>query len=121
LIVEFAAGSRILREAAPDTEELRPDWEPRSPGAFVVFKNGKRVPVPADQIVHDEVQGGRARVGFGGMSFEGVVGGRLIFWRVREIGRASPLDGAVGDDKLEVDSGMVARVEVEGSLVWPKN
>ena len=57
---------------------------------------GDAVPLPTDLIVFVDDTGGCARVGFGGMSFEGMEEGRLVFYRVRDLqpeGQLSPQRG----------------------------
>ncbi len=41
--------------------------------------------MPTDQIVFANDGGGAAHVGFGGMSFEVIEGGQLVFLRVRDL------------------------------------
>jgi len=41
--------------------------------------------LPTDQIVFANDGGGAAHVGFGGMSFEVIEGGQLVFLRVRDL------------------------------------
>ena len=83
LLIEFAAGTRLLRE--PDLPQGLPILQNGPPGTFVIFADGLRVSLPTDQIVFVDDSGDGVRVGFGGMRFTGVEGERLIFQRVREI------------------------------------
>jgi hypothetical protein len=66
-IVEFVQGTRVEKERAfmPGL----PVVQNGPPGTFVTFADGRRVPLPTDQIVFAEDNGGAARVGFGGMRF----------------------------------------------------
>ena len=73
LLIEFVSGTRINRE--PEVASKLPVIQNGPPGAFVIFADGSKVPLPTDQIVLAEDGDGAARVGFGGMSFEGVEGG----------------------------------------------
>jgi hypothetical protein len=51
----------------------------------VIFADGTRVPLPTDQIVLSDDSGEAARVGFGGMSFEGMDADHLVLYRVRDL------------------------------------
>jgi uncharacterized protein (DUF952 family) len=114
--VEFVSGTALHREA--DRTSDLPILRNGPPGTFVLFPDGLRVSLPTDQIVRAEDAGGRARVGFGGMRFDGVTAGRLAFSRVREL---SP------DDRLSPDRShtmtlapkWVAAVHAGGRRVWP--
>jgi hypothetical protein len=66
-VVEFVPGSHVDKERAfvPGL----PVVQNGPPGTFVTFADGRRVPLPTDQIVLAEDNGGAARVGFGGMRF----------------------------------------------------
>jgi hypothetical protein len=82
LVIEFAPGTSIVREH--DLTSDLPILRNGPPGTFVVFPN-LRVSLPTDQIVRATDEHGHAEVAFGGMRFEGITGGRLIFVRVREL------------------------------------
>jgi len=93
LLIEFAPGTRIHRE--PDYVSKLPIVQNGPPGTRVIFASGTKVSLPTDQIVLTDDAGGAAQVGFGGMSFEGLEDGFLVFYRVREIhpeelGRLAP-------------------------------
>jgi hypothetical protein len=83
LLIEFAAGTRLVRE--PDLPQGLPIVQNGPPGTFVTFPDGLRVSLPTDQIVYTDDSGEGARVGFGGMNFAGIEEERLIFHRVREM------------------------------------
>jgi hypothetical protein len=83
LLIEFAAGTRLVREL--DLPQGLPIVGNGPPGTFVVFTDGLRVSLPTDQIVYADDSGAGARVGFGGMRFAGIEAERLIFHRVREM------------------------------------
>jgi hypothetical protein len=88
------------------------------PGTFVLFADGRRVPLPTDQIVFAEDAGGVACVGFGGMSFGGLEDGMLVFHRVRDLqpdDRLSPQRGR----RMTLEPRMVASLAVDGERVWP--
>jgi hypothetical protein len=83
-----------------------------------MFPDGRQVPLPTDQIVEADDAGGAARVGFGGMRFDGVEGGQLVFRRVRDLWppeRLSPERGV----RMTLDPWMVAVVLVDGARAWP--
>ena len=67
LLIEFVAGTSIYRE--PETVPQLPIVQNGPPGTFVIFADARKVPLPTDQIVFADDTGGRARVGFGGMSW----------------------------------------------------
>ena len=83
LLIEFVPGTRISRE--PEVVSKLPIVQNGPPGTSVVFGDGATVPLPTDQIIFAEDGGGAARVGFGGMSFEGMEAGQLVFLRVRDL------------------------------------
>src|SRR6266852_2529688 len=83
LLIEFVPGTRISRE--PEVVSKLPILQNGPPGTSVVFGDGAQVPLPTDQIVFAEDGRGAARVGFGGMTFEGMEGGQLVFFRVRDL------------------------------------
>ena len=70
LLIEFVPGTHISRE--PEVLSKLPILRNGPPGTSVVFGDGATVPLPTDQIVFAEDGGGAARVGFGGMSLEGM-------------------------------------------------
>jgi len=116
LLIEFVPETQVYRE--PDFVPKLPIVQNGPPGTFVVFADRRKVPLPTDQIVFAEDTGGRARVGFGGMSFGGVERGQLVFHRVREIwpeDRLSPERGR----RMTLEPHMVSVVFVDGREVWP--
>jgi hypothetical protein len=119
LVVEFAPGSRVEAvEAAPEADpRTSPDTLPKD--ALIRFADGTEVPVPADQIVLEEQGRDSARVGFGGVSFEGMVEGQLAFWRVKDI---APEEALAPDREIRflIDPRRVSSVLVRGTQVWPK-
>ena len=117
LVVEFAPGSRVeAHELEVPTEAEKPQY-PRD--ALIRFADGRQIPVPADQIVLEEQERGAARVGFGGVSFEGLVDGQLAFWRVKDI---APEDMVAADRDIRflVPTDLVSSIAVQGIKVWPK-
>lgn len=87
------------------------------PGTFVTFADGRRVPLPTDQIVFVEDNGGAARVGFGGMGFDGIEGGLLTFFRVRDLAPEHELSPERGR-RMTLEPKMIAAVFMEGRLAW---
>src|SRR5438270_12847257 len=83
VLVEFVAGTRLYRE--PLHQPGLPIVGNGPPGTFVRFAGGGQVPLPTDQIVLADDSAGAARVGFGGMRFDGVEGGQLVFRRLRDL------------------------------------
>ena len=118
--VEFAKGSRIEKEAgsrrAPSEPRL-PIVQNGPPGTFVRFPDGRRVPLPTDQVVSTDDDAGAARVGFGGMRFDGVEGGLLTFRRVRDLLAEHELSPERGR-RMTLEPKTVAAVFMEGRLAW---
>jgi hypothetical protein len=124
-IVEFVAGSRVEK----DPPVNRPaSGRPASGanlrivqngplGTFVSFADGRRVPLPTDQIVSSDDRAGAARVGFGGMRFDGIEEGLLTFRRFRDLLAAHELSPERGR-RMTLEPEMVAAVFMEGRLAW---
>ena len=89
------------------------------PGTSIVFEDGAKVPLPTDQIVLAEDGGGTARVGFGGMSFEGMEGDQLVFLRVRDLQPEELLSPQRGR-RMTLNPRIVASIAVDGRVVWPQ-
>jgi hypothetical protein len=115
-IVDFAAPTSLLQE------EDRPSQLPiignGPPGTFVVFSSGLRVSLPTDQIVFARDAAGHAQVWFGGMQFDGLADGRLVFSRVRELVPEDQLSPA-RSHTMRLEPGWVATISVDGRPVWP--
>jgi len=116
LLIEFATGTRVRREAA--VVPKLPIVQNGPPGTFVVFSDGSEVPLPTDQIVFVGEEGDAARVGLGGMSFEGMEDGRLVFHRVRDLQPEELLSPERGR-KMTLERRMVASILVDGRRAWP--
>ena len=115
LVIEFVAPSSLRRES--DRVSDLPIVRNGPPGTFVVL-SGLTVSLPTDQIVTADDSSGHARVGFGGMRFEGVQDGRLLFRRVRELApeqQLSPDRSSIMRLELE----WVHTVFVDGVVAWP--
>src|SRR5687767_7623941 len=107
VVVEFAPGSRLLRQ----------EHVSGLPNAVVLMPTGEQVAIPADQLVFDEDIAGAAHVGLGGMSFEGMKDDEFVFWRVRDL---VPEEYQTSDDRLTLAPGLVTRILVQGTQVYPK-
>ena len=83
----------------------------------MTFADGRRVPLPTDQIVLAEDNGGAARVGFGGMRFDGIEEGMLTFLRVRDLVAGHELSPERGR-RMTLEPRMIAAVFMEGRLAW---
>jgi hypothetical protein len=113
--VEFVPGSHVDRE--PAFVPGLPIVQNGPPGTFVTFADGRRVPLPTDQITSVDHQNGSARVCFGGMRFDGVEDGQLTFRRVRDLAAPHQLSPERGR-RMTLDPKMVAAVFMEGRLAW---
>jgi hypothetical protein len=116
--VEFVRGSRVDKE--PPLVPTLPALtivQNGPPGTFVIFADGRKVPLPTDQIVSAGDESGAARVGFGGMRWGGVEGGQLTFHRVRDL-RAEHELSPERSRRMTLEPDMVAAVFMEGHLVW---
>ncbi len=116
LMVHFVEGTRVVREQrAVSTLSIVQNGPP---GTSVVFKDGSRVPLPTDQIVHFDDADGAAHVGFGGMSFVGIEQGELTFLRVRDLAPDAELSPERGR-RMTLAPTMVRAIDVDGARVWP--
>lgn len=115
LTIEFRAPASLQRER--DRPSALPILGNGPPGTFVVFPEGVRVSLPTDQIVFADENGGRVRVGFGGMQFVGLEDGSLVFVRVREIWPEERLSPA-RSFRMVLDPKWVTSVTVDGHVVW---
>jgi hypothetical protein len=92
-VVEFVPGSRVHKER-PHVPGLAV-VQNGPPGTFVTFVDGRSVPLPTDQIVLAQDEGGAARVGFGGMRFEGIHKGVVCRNSIAPLdGNSTPLHAA---------------------------
>ena len=116
LLIDFAAPTSLLRER--NLISALPIVGNGPPGTFVLFPNGLRVSLPTDQIVFADDTAGHARVGFGGMRFDGLDDGRLVFVRVREL---FPEDQLSPDRSrtMRLDVRWVTSISVDGRPAWP--
>jgi hypothetical protein len=116
LLIEFVAKTELYRE--PQVVPRLPIVQNGPPGTFVVFADGKKVPLPTDQIVFADDATGAARVGFGGMSFEGLEDGALVFYRVRDLAPEETLSPQRGR-RMTLESQRVSAIYVDGRKTWP--
>jgi hypothetical protein len=117
LLIEFVAGTHLFRE--PEVEAKLPIVRNGPPGTFVVYPSGRRkISLPTDQIVFTDDTTGAARVGFGGMQYDGIEDGKLVFRRVRDLAPAETLAPERGV-KMTLDPYMVAAISVGERRVWP--
>ncbi len=117
LLIEFAPGSRVLRESL---------YEPKLPivqngpsGTFVLFTDGTLVPLPTDQIVFASDTEGAAQVAFGGMQPAGMERDQLVFYRVRDLRPSQELSPQRGT-RMTLEPWMVSAIRVDGRIVWPQ-
>ena len=117
VLVEFVPGSRIHRELPVDSP--LPVIQNGPPGTFVDLPTRVRVSLPTDQIMLAEDGAGAARVGFGGMRFDGVGDdGQLTFRRVRDLRPAHELSPERGQ-VMKLRPEYVQAIEIDGQRVWP--
>jgi hypothetical protein len=120
LLIEFVPGTCISRDPAfVEFVSTLPIVQNGPPGTSIIFKDGAKVPLPTDQIVLAEDGGGTARVGFGGMSFEGMEGDQLVFLRVRDLQPEELLSPQRGR-RMTLSPRIVASIAVDGRVVWPQ-
>lgn len=117
LLIEFVPDTRLERD--PDVVSQLPIVQNGPPGTRVVFADGSKVPLPTDQIVFADDATGCARVGFGGMSFEGLEDGFLVCYRVRELQPEELLSPGRGR-RMTLKTDMVAAIYVDARKVWPR-
>jgi hypothetical protein len=115
LLIEFIAETKVHRDR--EVVPKLPIVQNGPPGTSVMFSDGRQVPLPTDQIVFDDDAAGRARVGFGGMSFEGIEDGSLVFYRVRDLRPEEELSPQRGR-RMTLDPRMVFAIYVDGRKVW---
>ena len=115
LLIEFIAETKVHRDR--EVVPKLPIVQNGPPGTSVMFSDGRQVPLPTDQIVFDDDAAGRARVGFGGMSFEGIKDGSLVFYRVRDLRPEEELSPQRGR-RMTLDPEIVSAVYVDGRKVW---
>lgn len=116
LVVEFVPGTRLHQQ--PSAASGLPIVGNGPPGSYVQFASGSRVSLPTDQIVSSDDSSGSARVGFGGMRFDGVADDSLVFLRVKDlwpVDRLSPERGR----RMTLKPEMVTAVFVDGHVAWP--
>ena len=119
-IVEFVRGSRVEKDLSVTRRDSGANLrivQNGPPGTFVRFADGGRVPLPTDQIVSLDDGAGAARVGFGGMRFDGIEAGLLTFRRFRDLLAEHELSPERGL-RMTLELEMVAAVFIEGRLVW---
>jgi hypothetical protein len=119
-VVEFVPGSRIEKDPPANRSASGASLrivQNGPPGTFVRFADGGRVPLPTDQIVSSDDGTNAARVGFGGMRFDGIEEGLLTFRRVRDLLDEHELSPERGR-RMTLEPQMVAAVFMEGRLAW---
>jgi hypothetical protein len=116
LAIEFAPGTSIYREQ--DLVSDLPILRNGPPGTYVIVPDGLRVSLPTDQILRADEATGRAEVAFGGMRFEGIDDGRLVFVRVRELHPEEQLSPE-RSHTMRLEPEWVASIRVDGRLIWP--
>ena len=85
-----------------------------------MFPDGFRVSLPTDQIVLADDTAGFARVGFGGMRYEGHNSQRLTFVRVREMFLEDQLSPA-RSHTMHLEAQWLAAVFTDGQEAWRRS
>lgn len=116
VIVEFIGPSSVLLE--PHRPSPLPIVGNGPPGTFVLFPVGFKVSLPTDQVVSADDRAGFARIGFGGMRYDGERDGQLIFTRVRDLRPEHELSPDRSHTML-LNRAWVGRVLVDGIVSWP--
>lgn len=116
LVIEFVAGTRLRQEAS--FSPGLPIVGNGPPGTFVIFPGGRQVPLPTDQVVDSDDGCGAAHVGFGGMRFDGMEGGLLVFRRVKDLWPEAQLSPE-RRRRMTLEPEMVATIRVDDVVVWP--
>lgn len=116
LLVTFAAGSSLVREA--DRRSDLPIHRNGPPGTFV-YLDGVRISLPTDQIVGADERNGAVVVGFGGLRYIGVEDGRLVCARERDLLPEPQLSPDRGWT-MTLDPEWIASVQEHGRQVWPE-
>jgi hypothetical protein len=80
--------------------------------------DGLRISLPTDLIVDTHERDDAVVVGFGGMRFNGVHGGRMTFVRVRDLWPEPQLSPA-RSWLMTLDLLWVAAVHEDGCQIWP--
>jgi hypothetical protein len=114
LLIEFAAGTRLVRQ--PDLPQGLRIVQNGPPGTFVTFPDGLHVSLPTDQIVYADDSGRGACVAFGGMQFDRIDGERLVFHRVREMHPEEELSPA-RSRIMVLDVKWVSSISIDGHRV----
>jgi hypothetical protein len=115
LVVEFAAGSSLIRERDRESDLMILRNGP--PGTFVRLGN-VHISLPTDQIVTSEERARSVSIGFGGMRFTGIRDGRLTFQRVRDL---RPEEELSPDRSwtMTLEPHWVEAIHEDGQQVWP--
>lgn len=116
LRIRFVENTRLRREAAFSSG--LPIIGNGPPGTFVVFPNGREVPLPTDQIVASDDDSGAALVSFKKLHFDGLERGQFVFRRIKELWPDEQLSSE-RSRKMTLRVDMVAAIFVSGVLVWP--
>ena len=115
LVIEFIDGTRLEHDTL--VASGLPVVGNGPPGTRVVFADGHRINLPTDQIVEERVEGGRARVSFGGMRWSAPDADALVFVRVKDLwpeARLSPERGR----RMTLDPARVRAVWQEGVALY---
>lgn len=117
LVIEFAAGSGIERDAK--VAPRLPIVGNGPPGTRVTFSDGWRINLPTDLVLDAERVDDRARVRLGGMARSPGAGDDLTFTRVEDLWPAERLSPERAR-QMRLDPARVSRVWLDGVIVHPQ-
>jgi hypothetical protein len=108
VLIEFVPGSRFLPKQEGETRGV----------STVLLADGRCVEVPEDQVIFADEKSGQARLGLGGMSYEGIRDDRFELWRVRDLWPEDRI-AVSSEQRILVAREMVSRILLEGAQVYP--
>jgi len=117
LVIEFAAGSGIERDAK--VSPRLPIVGNGPPGTRVTFPDGWRINLPTDLVLAADRVDDRARVRLGGMAWSAEADDALSFERVADLWPAERLSPERAR-QMRLDPARVERVWLDGVVVHPR-
>ncbi len=113
VFVEFESGSRIEQNYLTAADDELPE-------TAIVLHSGERLIVPTEQVIFEDSTRGSAKIGIGGMSFEGVsTQDEFVFCRVKDL-LPEQWCSPQFDGLMKLPKRVVSRVVMNGAQVWPE-